>query len=92
MAVSLTISYRFLNLLIAIEDELGNPAGAPISQAEMESLTELSVPNRGITDLTGLEAATNLARLDLGDAYVASEGRFINSNSISDLSPLSGLT
>ena len=80
------------NLRNAIEDALGKPGGAPISQAEMASLPELSAPNREITDLTGLEAGVNLARLDLGDAYVASEGRFINSNSISDLSPLWGLT
>lgn len=80
------------NLRDAVEDTLGKPAGTPISQAEMENLTELSAPNREITDLTGLQAAVNLARLDLGDAYVASEGRFINSNSISDLSPVSGLT
>lgn len=80
------------NLRAAIEDSLGKSSGAPISQAEMATLTELSAPNADIIDLTGLETATNLVRLDLGDAYVASEGRFINSNAISDLSPLSGLT
>ena len=80
------------NLRDAVEDALGKPGGAPISQAEMATLTELSAPNREITDLTGLQAAVNLARLDLGDAYVALEGRFINSNSISDLTPLRDLT
>ncbi len=80
------------NLRTAIEDALGKASGATITQAEMATLTELSAPNANITDLTGLETATNLTRLDLGDAYVASEGRFINNNSISDLSPLSDLT
>ena len=80
------------NLRHAIEDALGKAPGATITQAEMATLTELNAPNADITDLTGLETATNLTRLDLGDAYVASEGRFINSNSISNLSPLSGLT
>ena len=80
------------NLRTAIEDALGKAPGATITQAEMATLIELSAPNADITDLTGLETATNLTRLDLGDAYVASEGRFINSNSISNLSPLSGLT
>ena len=80
------------NLRTAIENALGKAPGATITQAEIATLTELSAPNADITDLTGLEAATNLTRLDLGDAYVASEGRFINSNSISDLSPLSELT
>ena len=80
------------NLRTAIEDELDKAPGATITQAEMETLTELNAPNAGITDLTGLEAATNLVRLNLGTEYVASEGRDINSNSISNLSPLSDLT
>ena len=86
------VSIADSGLRTAIEDALGKAPGATITQAEMATLTELNTPNADITDLTGLEAATNLTRLDLGDAYVASEGRFINSNSISNLSPLSGLT
>ena len=58
----------------------------------MGSLIELSAPNADISDLTGLETAVNLQRLDLGREYVSAEGRFINNNSISDLTPLSGLT
>ena len=58
----------------------------------MGTLTELSAPNADITDLTGLEAAVNLQRLYLGHEYVSAEGRFINSNTIFDLTPLSGLT
>ena len=85
------VSIADSNLRTAIEDALGKAPGATITQAEMETLTELSAPNADITDLTGLEAATNLVRLNLGTEYVASEGRDINSNSISDLSPLSGL-
>ncbi len=87
-----TVSITDPNLRAAIEDTLGKRGGAPITQTEMATLTELRAPNADITDLAGLEAATNLARLDLGDAYVALEGRFINSNSISNLSPLEGLT
>lgn len=87
-----TVNIPDPNLRDAIEDALGKSPGAPISQAEMATLTELYAPNANIIDLTGLQAGTNLARLDLGVAYVASEGRLINSNSISDLSPLSGLT
>ena len=80
------------NLRQAIEAALGKPAGATITRAEMEILTELSAPNADITDLTGLEAAVNLQRLYLGHEYVSAEGRFINSNAISDLTSLSGLT
>lgn len=87
-----TVSITDPNLRTAIEDALGKSSGAPIAQTEMATLTELRAPNADITDLTGLEAATSLVRLDLGNAYVASEGRWVNSNAISDLSPLSGLT
>ena len=58
----------------------------------MGSLIELRAPNADISDLMGLETAVNLQRLDLGREYVAAEGRFINNNSISDLTPLAGLT
>ena len=80
------------NLRAAIENALGKAPGASITPTEMATLPELSAPNANITDLTGLEAATNLKRLDLGAAYVAAEGRLVNSNAISDLSPLAGLT
>ena len=86
------VSIADSNLLTAIKNALGKAPGATITTTEMVTLTELSAPNADITDLSGLETATNLERLDLGDAYVASEGRFINSNSISNISPLSGLT
>ena len=86
--VSITDSH----LRAAIEDTLGKAPGANITTTEMATLSELSTPNANITDLTELEAATNLLRLELGEQYVAVEGRFINSNAISDLSPLSGLT
>ena len=75
-----------------IEKALRKARGAPITTAEMETLTELRAPNEEISDLRGLEAATNLLRLYLGEQYVAVEGRDINSNDISDLSPLSDLT
>ena len=87
-----TVSIPDSNLRAAIENALGKAPGSVITTTEMTTLTELRAPNADITDLTGLEAATSLLRLDLGERYVAVEGRFINSNAISDLSPLSGLT
>ena len=86
------VSITDSKLRAAIESALGKAPGATITTAEMATLTELRAPNANITDLTGLEAATNLLRLELGEQYVAVEGRFINSNAISDLLPLSGLT
>ena len=78
------------NLRAAIETALGKASGAPISRAEMATLTRLEAQNSNISDLTGLEFATGLTRLDLSHESV--DGRRVNSNEISDLSPLSGLT
>ena len=75
------------NLRAKIEDALGKASGATITTADMANLTELTAPNANISDLTGLEHATNLRVLDLGD-----RGDLVNSNSVSDLSPLTGLT
>ncbi len=68
------------NLRAAIEDHLGKAPGATITVADMARLTSLVAPTRNITYLTGLEAATNLISLRLGNNY------------ISDISPLAGLT
>ncbi|MYB55787.1 MAG: hypothetical protein F4X51_05290 [Gemmatimonadetes bacterium] len=78
------------NLRAVIADSLGKASGAPITRAEMASLNRLEVPNKNIRDLAGLEFATGLTLLDLGTFYMSGEG-FINSNEISNLSPLSGL-
>jgi len=92
------------NLRAVIADKLGKASGAPISRAEMATLTVLEAPNSNISDLTGLEFATNLTRLDLGAEWVSNRevrnymANFVkrrngaNSNEISNLSPLSGLT
>ena len=78
------------NLRVVIADSLGKASDAPITQAEMASLTLLDARNKNIRDLTGLEFATNLTVLDLGGAFVG--GAWVNSNEISNLSPLSNLT
>ncbi len=78
------------NLRSAVETALGKVQGQPIAPAEMETLSRFEAPNANISDLTGLEHATNLTVLELGHERVANEWR--NSNSVSDLSPLAGLT
>ena len=83
------------NLRVAIEDELGKAPGATITVANMAALTILFAPNANISNLTGLQHATNLTLLDLGFEELGFEEireHYINSNSISDLSPLAGLT
>ena len=78
------------NLRAAIEGALGRAPGTPIAPAEIATLTRLEARNAGISDLTGLEYATNLEILELGGESV--DGEYVNSNTIADLSPLMDLT
>ena len=68
------------NLRAFIEENLGKTPNAPITVEEMTRLHRISPEEKGISDLTGLEFATNLEWLK------------IQGNQISDLSPLAGLT
>ncbi len=68
------------NLRAVIEENLGKTPNAPITVEEMATLERIFPEDKGISDLTGLEFATNLEWLK------------IESNQISDLSPLAGLT
>ena len=76
------------NLRAVIAEKLGKSPNAPITVADMESMTRFEYPgalDRGIRDLTGLQFATNLERLILG--WWGDRG-----NQVSDLSPIAGLT
>ena len=68
------------NLRAAIAAALNKAPEDAITQAEMETLTELYAGGSDITDLRGIEFAINLIGLDLGG------------NSISDISSLASLT
>ena len=68
------------NLRAKIEIALSKKAEDPITATEMATLTSLTAQDARITNLTGLETATNLTTLKLGN------------NTISNLSALSGLT
>ena len=78
------------NLRAVIADSLDKASGAPITRAEMATLTRIDAPNKGIRNLTGLEHATNLQWLNLGIEPV--NNQLVNSNDISNLSSLSNLT
>ena len=74
-----TVYIPDVNLRAAIEAALGKTPGAVITSADMAGLTLLVADEKGISDLTGLEHATNLGRIEF------------RRNAISDLSPLAGL-
>ena len=74
------VSIPDVNLRAAVEAALGKPAGALITAADMARLTQIVADGANISSLTGLEAATNLERIEF------------RHNAISNLSPLEGLT
>ena len=69
-----------LQLRAAIHKTLGKAQSVQLTSEDMLRLTELHADRKGIRDLTGLEYATNLERLEL------------RHNAISDLTPLRNLT
>ena len=69
-----------VNLRAVVEEVLGKAPSASIATEDMARLTRIVADERGIRDLTGLEYATNLERIEF------------RRNAISDLSPLAGLT
>ena len=90
------------NLAAAIRDELELAEHAEITAENMQSLNRLWVDWEGVTDLTGLEHATNLSDLDLRGNSISDPTPLkgltnlsdlsLSGNSISDLTPLKGLT
>ncbi len=69
-----------LQLRTAIHKALGKAENAQLTRADMLRLTNLHADRKGIRDLTGLEVATNLERIEL------------RHNAITDLTPLRNLT
>ena len=96
-----TVNIPDPNLQAAIVKVLEKAPGAPITAADMATLTRLDAENANITNLTGLAAATNLDRLELRDNDISDLSPLkdliklqvldLNDNNISDLSPLKGL-
>ncbi|MXV74957.1 hypothetical protein F4Z99_11880 [Candidatus Poribacteria bacterium] len=64
----------------AVREELGLPAAASLTKDQMQQIVSLYLKDKGISDITGLEFATNITELD------------ISQNPITDLRPLSNLT
>ena len=86
-----TIDLPDTSLRAAVETALGKAEDDSITPSEMATLTRLEANNANISDLTGFEFATHLKALWLDGEEVV-QGTWRNSNSVSDLSPLAGLT
>ena len=54
------LPFRIQICVLLSTGSLSKASGAPITQAEMATLTRLDAPNKNIRDLTGLEFAINL--------------------------------
>jgi len=67
------------NLRRVVAEQLGKAPGAVIMSADMKKLRRIEADESKISDLTGLEHATNLERIEF------------RHNSILDLTPLAGL-
>ena len=100
--VAVPVTIPDANLRAKIETALGKTSGDPISAAEMATLTALSAQDASISDLTGLETATNLTELQLWDNNIAAIAAvagltkltklYLWGNAITDISHVAALT
>ena len=89
------------NLRAAIAETLGKAPQAPITRADMAKLTRLEAHNADISDLTGLEFATNLIEIRCNNNLISDISSLaklmrlsvieLRHNVINDLSPLTQL-
>ena len=96
------VNFPDANLAAVVRTKLGLAEGADIPQASLAAITSLYARDEGITDLTGLEHATELTRLTLPKNSISDISPISNltnltninlsTNSISDISPISNLT
>ncbi|MBC2205833.1 LapB repeat-containing protein [Listeria booriae] len=90
-----------------LNGRLGQASDATITEAQMDSLTTISLQNLAVTDLTGLEYAHNVTRFSCTAPkftnfdvltkltkldYLSISGSQVTSEMIPDLSPLTNLT
>ena len=80
VAAAQNVEFPDANLAAAVREVLGLAPNAPITRQHMQGLDGLFINDNQITNLTGLEHATELKVLGLGN------------NQISDIRPLAGLT
>ena len=101
-AFAQTVTFPDANLEEAVKKALRIADGDDILEADLETLERLTATNKGIANLTGLDRATGLKDLDLGNNVIVNLGPLSNltsleeldlaDNQIVDVSPLQNLT
>ena len=97
-----TVNIPDANLHAAIATALGLSPDTPITHVQMKTLKDLDMESRNISDLTGLESATNLSTLQLHNNAISDitplttltklTYLILHNNDITDITPLAGLT
>ncbi len=100
--LDLSVDFRDTNLRLKIAETLGKPNDAIITVADMLSLESLTANSSGITDLTGLQYASNLETLTLNNnnledleiltTFTQLTTLSLENNNLSDIAPLAELT
>ena len=100
LADDLEVVFPDRHLEAAVRGELKKPEG-PITRGDLKELGELRDDGISIEDLSGLEHAVNLTRLDLGEKRISGisplasltnlEWLNLEHNQISDITPLASL-
>ncbi len=95
------VLFNDAKLEAAVRKALEKPVG-PLTRKDLASLKKLQAVGMGITDLTGLEHATNLTRLLLAGNHVGDltplaqmtglTALNLRQNQVSDVTPLANLT
>ena len=96
------VTFPDTNLEAAVKKALRIAEGEPITVDSLQALERLTATNKGIVNLTGLEEATGLTDLDLGNNVIVNLGPLSNltsleeldlaDNQIDNVSPLQNLT
>ena len=102
MATAQTVNIPDTNLRATVEAALGKAPGDTITVADMGTLTRLQANDADISDLTGLEFASDLRSLTLDEQQISDisplatltrlEWLDLSDNQISAIGPLTGLT
>lgn len=74
----------------ALNQKLGQADNANVSMQQLSTITELDILNQGVASLEGLQYCTNLEKSIIGSNNIGGYADE-NSNTLSDLSPLSNL-